>query len=61
MRLNNDYSGFVGPVWGFQRVYKSNFKLNLNLGLGMGFSDRQDPYFATNIGLQLGFKLGKEK
>lgn len=61
MRLNKDYSGFVGPVWGFQRVYKSNFKLNLNLGLGMGFNDREDPYLATHIGLQLGFKIGKEK
>lgn len=61
MRLNNDYSGFVGPLWGLQRVYNSNFKLNLNLGFGMGFNDREDPYFATHIGLQLGFKLGKEK
>lgn len=61
MRLNNDFSGFVGPLWGFQRVYNSNFKLNLNLGFGMGFNDREDPYFATQIGLQLGFKLGKEK
>ncbi len=61
MHLNKDYSGFLGPVWGFQRVYNSNFKLNLNLGLGMGFNDREDPYFATHIGIQLGFKLGKEK
>ena len=61
MRLNNDYSGFVGPLWGLQRVYNNNFKLNLNLGFGMGFNDREDPYFATHIGLQLGFKLGKEK
>jgi hypothetical protein len=61
MQLNRDYSGFLGPVWGFQRVYNSNFKLNLNLGLGMGFTDREDPYFATHIGIQLGFKIGKEK
>ena len=61
MRLNKDYSGFVGPVWGLQRVYKSNFKLNLNLGFGMGFNDREDTYLATHIGLQLGFKIGKEK
>lgn len=61
MRLNKDYSGFVGPLWGLQRVYNSNFKLNLNLGFGMGFNDREDPYFATQVGLQLGFKLGKEK
>ena len=61
MQLNNDYSGFVGPLWGLQRVYNNNFKLNLNLGFGMGFNDREDSYFATHIGLQLGFKIGKEK
>ena len=59
MHLNKDYSGFVGPVWGLQRVYNSNFKLNLNLGLGLGFNDRQDTYLSTRIGVQLGFKLGK--
>lgn len=61
MRLNNEYSGFLGPVWGIQRVYQSNFKLNFNLGLGMGFNDRENPYFASHIGIHLGFKLGKEK
>lgn len=61
MQLSNDYIGFVGPGWGFQRVYNNNFKLNLTLGLGLGFNDREDSYFASHIGIQLGFKLGKEK
>lgn len=59
MELNNDYSGFVGPSWGLQRVYNSNFKLNLNLGAGYGFNDSGDSGASVLIGLQLGFKLGK--
>lgn len=59
MQLNTDYSGFVGPAWGLQRVYNSNFKLNLNLGLGMGFNDRDGAYLSPRIAIQLGFKLGK--
>jgi len=61
MQLDNDYSGFVGPAWGLQRVYNSNFKLNLTLGLGLGFNDRDNAYLASHIAFQLGFKLGKEK
>ncbi len=57
----NDYWGFVGPSWGLQRIYRSNFKLNLNLGAGLGFNDSGDTYFSGIIGIQLGFKLGKEK
>ncbi len=61
MQLNNDYSGFLGPAWGLQRIYNSNFKLNLTLGLGLGFDDQDDAYLASHISIQLGFKLGKEK
>lgn len=60
MQLDNGYSGFVGPAWGLQRVYNSNFKLNLTLGLGYGFNNG-DSYLAPRISIQLGFKLGKEK
>lgn len=56
---SKDYSGFVGPAWGLQRVYGGNFKLNLNLGLGLGFNDAGDSYFSPLVGLQLGWKLGK--
>ncbi|MCP9201516.1 hypothetical protein MKO06_16520 [Gramella sp. GC03-9] len=58
--MENDLTGFVGPTWGLQRVYNSNFKLNLNLGAGLGFNDQGDKYFAPLIDIQLGFKLGKE-
>lgn len=61
MQYISDYAGYVGPVWGLQRIYNSNFKLNLNLGLGMGFSEQNNVYLAPRIGLQLGFKIGKEK
>jgi len=57
----NDYRGFVGPSWGLQRIYPSNFKLNLNLGAGLGFNDFEGTYFAGLISIKLGFKLGKEK
>ncbi|SDS07593.1 hypothetical protein SAMN04487764_1391 [Gillisia sp. Hel1_33_143] len=60
MQLNNDYSGFVGPAWGLQRVYSGNFKLNLTLGLGLGFNNVDNAYLASQISFQLGFKLGKE-
>lgn len=61
MELRNDLSGFVGPAWGLQRVYNSNFKLNLNLGIGYGFNDNGDGYVSPLIDLQLGFKLGKNR
>ena len=61
MELRNDLSGFVGPAWGLQRVYNSNFKLNLNLGVGYGFNDNGDGYVSPLIDIQLGFKLGKDK
>ncbi|MFV8281930.1 hypothetical protein ACNKXS_10325 [Christiangramia marina] len=61
MELRNDLSGFVGPAWGLQRVYGSNFKLNLNLGIGYGFNDNGDGYVSPLIDIQLGFKLGKDK
>lgn len=61
MQLENDYKGFVGPAWGLQRIYNSNFKLNLNLGLGYGFDDIGNSYLSPLIDIQLGFKLGKEK
>ncbi|GAA4317250.1 hypothetical protein GCM10023115_42640 [Pontixanthobacter gangjinensis] len=60
MELEDDYTGFLGPAWGLQRVYNSNFKLNLNLGAGLGFNDSGDTYFSPLIDIQLGFKLGKE-
>lgn len=60
MELVDDYTGFIGPAWGLQRVYRSNFKLNLNLGAGLGFNDLGDTYFSPLIDIQLGFKLGKE-
>ena len=59
MELDNDYTGFVGPAWGLQRIYYSNFKLNLNMGLGYGFNDLGDSSASVLINLQLGFKLGK--
>ncbi len=59
MELENDYVGFIGPAWGMQRVYNSNFKLNLNLGLGYGFDDLGNSYLSPLIDIQLGFKLGK--
>ncbi|MCM4157547.1 hypothetical protein [Gramella sp. AN32] len=55
----NDYSAFVGPAWGLQRVYDSGFKLNLNLGVGYEFNDIGDHAIAPFFGLQLGWKLGK--
>lgn len=58
--MENDLTGFVGPTWGLQRIYNSNFKLNLNLGAGLGFNDAGDTYFSPLIDIQLGFKLGKE-
>ncbi|MUP46681.1 hypothetical protein E0K83_13130 [Gramella sp. BOM4] len=58
--MENDLTGFVGPTWGLQRIYNSNFKLNLNLGAGLGFNDLGDTYFSPLIDIQLGFKLGKE-
>lgn len=61
LEYTNDYWGFVGPSWGLQRIYDSNFKLNLNLGLGLGFNESGNTYLSPLIGLQLGFKLGKEK
>ena len=60
MQLQHDLSGFIGPAWGLQRVYNSNFKLNLNLGAGYGFDDLGNSYFSPLIDIQLGFKLGKE-
>ena len=59
LEYTNDYGGFVGPAWGLQRVYNSNFKLNLNLGLGLGFNDAGDTYFTPLFGLQLGWLLTK--
>lgn len=61
MELANAYKGFVGPAWGLQRIYNSNFKLNLNLGFGLGFDDLGETYLSPLIDIQLGFKLGKEK
>lgn len=60
MELRNDYSGFVGPAWGLQRIYDSNFKLNLNLGAGYGFNDYDASSFQLLIDIQLGFKLGRK-
>lgn len=59
LEFDNNYTGFVGPAWGLQRVYGGGFKLNLNLGLGYGFNDLGDSYLAPHIGLQLGWKLGR--
>lgn len=59
MHLRNNYSAFVGPAWGLQRVYDSNFKLNLNLGAGYGFNDYNESSLQILIDIQLGFKIGK--
>lgn len=59
LEYTNDYGGFIGPSWGLQRVYDSNFKLNLNLGLGLGFNDGGEAYFTPLFGLQLGWLVVK--
>lgn len=59
LEYTNDYGGFIGPAWGLQRVYDSNFKLNLNLGMGLGFNDAGENYFTPLFGLQLGWVVSK--
>lgn len=55
----NEYGGFVGPVWGLQRVYKRGFKLNLNLGLGLGYNDSGNTYVRPMFELQLGWLVAQ--
>ena len=57
--LNKNYSVFIGPAWGLQRVYNSGFKLNLNLGAGYGFNDLGDSYVSPIIAIQLGWLIAK--
>ena len=59
MDLIGDYGVLIGPAWGLQRVYNSNFKLNLNLGAGYGFNDIGESYIAHFIGFQLGWLIAK--
>lgn len=39
---SNENSFFVGPVWGFQRNYKTGFHLNLSIGLGYSSGEYLD-------------------
>ena len=59
MEIDDNFAGFVGPGWGFQRVYESGFKLNFNTGLGYGANDRGDSYFAPFVGVQLGWVIAR--
>lgn len=59
LRYSSDYGIVIGPAWGLQRVYNSNFKLNLNLGIGYGYNESEDSYVAPIFGLQLGWRIGK--
>ena len=53
----SNYSAFVGPAWGLQRVYEQGFKLNFNLGAGYAWDDIGNSYISPLIGLQLGWIL----
>ncbi|MDY8138563.1 DUF3575 domain-containing protein [Aquimarina sp. 2201CG5-10] len=53
-----DYIGVVGPVWGFQRTYNSNFNIGLELGLGYEFTN-EDGNIAPIVGFRLSWVIGK--
>lgn len=54
-----DFFGMIGPVWGLQRVYNSNIKLNLNLGVAYTWNNFGEQGLAPIVGFQLGYKFGK--
>ncbi len=59
VRTVDDYQIEIGPVWGFQRTYKSGFNLGLEMGLGYAILDKSSSYVKPIVNFRLGWAFGK--
>ncbi|PRX53874.1 DUF3575 domain-containing protein [Flagellimonas meridianipacifica] len=60
LESGNGYFGFVGPVYGFQRTYRSGFNFSAELGVGYYFDNfLDDDGFGPTASFSIGWVIGK--